>query len=114
MPTITKSITPCNLVKIGIREFASKSRKKGGRGGRHLQGRWFDRDIDEISKINDAVFKLGSKRAFIDFLIDEQGVSKNSETVEKDDFNTAKRIIIELADSALPKTVQNFVELLGD
>jgi len=133
MPTITKSITPCNLVKIGIREFASKSRKKGGlggskgsrglgwltkyregRGGRHLQGRWFDRDIEEISKINDAVFKLGSKRAFIDFLIDEQGVSKNSETVEKDDFNTAKRIIIELADSALPKTVQNFVELLGD
>lgn len=91
----------------GSRGLGWLTRYREGRGGRHLQGRWFDRDVNALSNINDVVFSLGSKRAYIDLMVEGQGAS----TVESD---VSKRIVLELAEGALPITVQNFVNLLRD
>ena len=118
--TLIASRVACRQIGL-VRELATKSSKKAGggsrgsrglgwltryregRGGRHLQGRWFDRDVNALSHINDVVFNLGSKRAYLDLAIETQGVPIKN-----------KRIVVELAEGALPVTVQNFVSLLQD
>ena len=110
------------------RSFASKASKKFGgtrgtrghgwltkyrenRGGRQLQGKWANRDVENLSKINDKVFELGRSHAFLDFLVDK-GNAGGDEEQQPDVMK--KRIVVELAETALPNTVKNFLSLLED
>lgn len=89
---------------------------RAGLGGRHLQGRFHNRDIDKRIAINRQVFGLNDKYnpkglnphhphrhlAYLDLQIME------------DQKDTVHRIVIELATAALPKTCENFIKLCQD
>jgi len=71
---------------------------RSGRGGRHLQGRYHYRDVDELRSINDKVFAMNS--------------DANESTLVYMDLSIggepSNRIVVELASVALPQTSQNF------
>jgi hypothetical protein len=74
-----------------------------GLGGRHLQGRWHDRDVAKLGEINDRVFALNASadadaptQAYLDVSVGG---------------TESRRIIIELASAALPQTCLNFAKL---
>lgn len=83
----------------GSRGLGWYTRYRDGRGGRHLQGKYWDRNVEELQEINDTVFKMGSLNYYLDLQVgDEQPLL---------------RLELELATAALPVTCQNFT-LLGD
>jgi len=87
----------------GARGHGWYKKYRENRGGRHLQGRWHDRDVDKLNAINDRAFALNdsskSNKAYLDLSVGgaEPG-----------------RIVIELASAALPVTCENFVKLCTD
>ena len=102
---------------------------KEGKGGRHLQGRYFNRDIDKRVAINNEVFAMTNGNseevkkqvAYLDFKIGQQedegdavsGAGAGAEKEGKSNRNSGglKRVTIELATEALPLTCQNFMAL---
>jgi cyclophilin family peptidyl-prolyl cis-trans isomerase len=73
---------------------------RAGKGGRHLQGRYWDRDAEELAEINNEVFAMGSELSFIDLKIG--------------DTDVIHRLEMELATAALPLTTRNFQLLCED
>ena len=86
----------------GARGHGWLKKYRAGLGGRHLQGRWHYRDVDELNAINDEVFGMNASLA--------GGVDSKTEAYL--DLSVAgespRRIVIELASLALPKTSKNF------
>jgi len=87
----------------GARGHGWYKKYRENRGGRHLQGRWHDRDVDKLNAINDRAFALNDS-------------SKSSKTYLDLSVGGAEpgRIVIELASAALPVTCENFVKLCSD
>mmetsp|Transcript_20487 Transcript_20487/g.29234 ORF Transcript_20487/g.29234 Transcript_20487/m.29234 type:complete len:265 (+) Transcript_20487:129-923(+) len=110
--TLPGRISASNLKQsnadIFVRAFATGSRGSRGRGwltkyrdgkgGRHLQGRWWESQSEEYRAAwNNAIFDLGKKHAFFDFLTEG--------------WKEPMRVEVELATAALPNTCKNFLEL---
>ena len=87
----------------GARGHGWLKKYRAGLGGRHLQGRWHYRDVDELNAINNEVFNMNASLPIGDV---------NSKTEAYLDLSVAgaspRRIVIELATAALPKTTENF------
>ncbi|GFH50152.1 hypothetical protein CTEN210_06628 [Chaetoceros tenuissimus] len=82
----------------GARGHGWLQKYRAGQGGRHLQGRFHNRDTEKLTQINNQVFELGSSSTFLD--IEAEGQTH--------------RIEIELAEKALPNTSENFRMLCQD
>ncbi|KAL9188651.1 hypothetical protein ACHAXT_007029 [Thalassiosira profunda] len=86
----------------GARGHGWLKKYRAGLGGRHLQGRWHFRDVEELNSINDEVFALNENLSKED----------NIPTEAYLDLSVAgeapRRVTIELAAAALPKTCENF------
>ena len=84
----------------GARGHGWLKKYRAGLGGRHLQGRWHNRDVDELNMINDEVFAMNKT------------LNSDIPTEAYLDISVAgeapRRIVIELASAALPKTTENF------
>ena len=82
----------------GARGHGWLQKYKAGQGGRHLQGRFHNRNTQKLTHINNQVFELGSTSTFLE--IESEGKTH--------------RIEIELAEKALPTTCDNFKKLCQD
>mgnify|MGYP000019103712 CR=1 FL=1 len=87
----------------GARGHGWLKKYRAGLGGRHLQGRWHYRDTDELNAINDQIFEMNGS------------LSKDGNNVPTEAYldlsvagESPRRVVIELASAALPKTTQNF------
>lgn len=108
----TQTITPNNNTTIsncrtmatgtrGARGHGWLKKYRAGLGGRHLQGRWHFRNVDELNAVNDDVFAMNDSStsnatdnlAYFDIIVGGE---------------EARRVVIELASAALPKTTENF------
>ena len=90
----------------GSRGHGWLQKYRSGRGGRHLQGRWHYRDVDELNQINDEVFAMNSQ-----LTAGDDGENKVSTEAYFDlsvGGEESRRVVIELAAAALPKTTENF------
>ncbi|KAG7340672.1 cyclophilin-type peptidyl-prolyl cis-trans isomerase [Nitzschia inconspicua] len=91
-----------------------------GKGGRHLQGEYSDRTLEELQAWNDAIFSLGSQLAYIDIrteavLVNAEANNSNSNSKSNsadDDTATTYRLKLELATAVLPRATENFLKLL--
>ena len=90
----------------GSRDHGWLHKYRKGLGGRHLQGRYHNRDLEKRVAINNQVFALSNvnvnkerKRnvAFLDLKIEDK--------------NETQRVTIELASEVLPNTCENFMAL---
>jgi cyclophilin family peptidyl-prolyl cis-trans isomerase len=97
-----------NITCAVVRSFSTGSRGsrgrgwftkyRSGRGGRHLQGPYWDApSVESRTAWNNAIFNLGSSKAFLEF--------------STEGWKETKRIELELATAALPKTCYNFLKL---
>lgn len=89
----------------GARGHGWLKKYREGRGGRHLQGRWHDRDVDGLNAINDQVFALNASAASNNDIPTKAYLNLSVGGAE------ARRVVIELASAALPKTCENFTKL---
>mmetsp|Transcript_29085 Transcript_29085/g.45762 ORF Transcript_29085/g.45762 Transcript_29085/m.45762 type:complete len:263 (+) Transcript_29085:28-816(+) len=93
----------------GARGHGWLQKYRAGLGGRHLQGRWHYRNNEELNRVNDEVFAMNAKDGG-----DGDDSSKNNKNNNEAFLDIsvggeeARRVVIELAAAALPKTVQNF------
>ncbi len=93
---------------------------KTGRGGRHLQGEYWDRDsLEECEQWNRDILQLGSTKLYLDIVAEpktatEMVKSKYGPPVPSLDSLTgeSKRLELELASAVMPNVAQNFVDLL--
>lgn len=84
----------------GARGHGWLKKYRAGLGGRHLQGRWHFRDIDELNRINDEVFGMNASLG--------GDVTTEAYLVLSVAGEQPRRIVIELASAALPRTTENF------
>ena len=86
----------------GARGHGWLTKYRAGLGGRHLQGKNYKRDVKKLLSINDKVFGLNQKpsEAYLDLSVEGE--------------KQPRRITIELASTALPKTCENFTSLCQD
>jgi cyclophilin family peptidyl-prolyl cis-trans isomerase len=86
----------------GARGHGWLKKYRAGLGGRHLQGRYYKRDVKKLVSMNDKVFGLNPtpSKAYLDLNVEGEVAPR--------------RITIELASTALPKTCENFVSLCQD
>ena len=89
----------------GARGHGWLKKYREGRGGRHLQGRWHDRDVESLNAINDKVFALNTSPASNSDVPTKAYLSLSVGGAE------AQRVVIELASTALPTTCDNFTKL---
>lgn len=87
-----------------------------GKGGRHLQGEYSDRTVEELQAWNDAVFSLGSQLAYMDIqteavVMDTSSAANESGGTAAEDATT-HRLTLELASAVLPLATANFLKLL--
>jgi cyclophilin family peptidyl-prolyl cis-trans isomerase len=97
----------------GSRGHGWLKKYRAGLGGRHLQGRYYDRDVTKLVALNDQVFALNQsldtrKVAYLDIAVGEDMKDTTSSITSTP---PPKRITIELAAAALPKTCHNFISL---
>lgn len=90
-----------------------------GKGGRHLQGEYFDRSLEELQAWNDAVFSLGSRMAYMDIkteaavvMVDTASAAVEGDSKNSDDNVATHRLKLELATAVLPLATENFLKLL--
>lgn len=109
----------------GARGHGWLHKYRAGEGGRHLQGRYHNRDIQKLTNINNQVFALNESHkdkvkipclAYLDIAVDEGGlgnsaIDQQQDSNSKSNSNASHRIVIELASAALPNTCRNFVDL---
>mmetsp|Transcript_5421 Transcript_5421/g.10328 ORF Transcript_5421/g.10328 Transcript_5421/m.10328 type:complete len:259 (-) Transcript_5421:60-836(-) len=110
-----KAITP-----IIHRTFASGTRGARGHGwfqkyraglsGRHLQGRFHNRDVQKRIAINQQVFGLNDNQQY-----NPKGLNHlaylDLQVADDQKDHVVHRIVIELATAALPSTCENFIKL---
>ena len=91
---------------------------RAGKGGRHLQGKYAHLDQEEMASWNDAVFSLGSTRAYLDVVVESLADNNNDEeqdsTNSSDDSKEVHRLELELATAALPRATENVAKLFTD
>jgi cyclophilin family peptidyl-prolyl cis-trans isomerase len=88
---------------------------RAGKGGRHLQGEYFEHlDLDSLQKWNDAIFSLGSTKVFMDIKMEPATAttSDNKKDDEKSSDIPIHRLNLELATAVLPKATENFMKLI--
>jgi cyclophilin family peptidyl-prolyl cis-trans isomerase len=85
----------------GSRGHGWLQKYRSNRGGRHLQGRYHYRDVDELHAINDRIFAMSGDDNVVYFDLSVGG-------------ETSRRIYIELASTMLPKTTDNFRKLIQE
>lgn len=110
--------------KTQFRSFGHRSRGSRGhgwlqnyrdkKGGRHLQGRYHKFDTDALKLHNDSIFELGTSECFLEIRMNGDEKDSGNDTENKGEKQNTKRIVIELASKALPKTCQNFLKLCQD
>ena len=90
----------------GARGHGWLKKYRAGLGGRHLQGRWHYRDVDELNAVNDQIFSMNDAletssptEAYLDIAVGG---------------SPPRRVVIELASAALPRTAENFTLLCGE
>ena len=88
----------------GARGHGWLKKYRAGLGGRHLQGRWHFRNVDELNEVNDLVFGMNES---LDVSIPTEAYLDLSVAGDSN-YTTPRRVIIELASAALPKTTENF------
>lgn len=91
----------------GARGHGWLKKYRAGLGGRHLQGRWHFRDVNELNAVNDLVFQMNES---LNAKEDTTTISIPTEAYLdlSVDNNPPRRVTIELASAALPKTTENF------
>lgn len=85
----------------GARGHGWLKKYRAGLGGRHLQGRWHNRDVDELNMINDEVFAMNKT-------LDSDSIPTEAYLDISVEGEAPRRVVIELASAALPKTTENF------
>lgn len=92
---------------------------RSGRGGRHLQGEYFDRESPELCQTwNDAILQLGSQRVYMDVVMEPRRstVLLKSKIYPIPPLDQLKgerhRLTIDLASKVMPETTKNFIDLL--
>ena len=100
---------------------------RSGRGGRHLQGEYWDRaPVEEMAVWNQSVLDLGSQRCYMDVVLeprrsDAARQSLNSPLSKKFiqppalESLTGQRVRLEMdiATAVMPETTRNFLDLLA-
>jgi len=103
-PNSNNTIIPTNRTMAtgtrGARGHGWLKKYRAGLGGRHLQGRWHFRNVDELNAVNDDVFAMNNSTSKEDDNLAYLDISVGGEE--------ARRVVIELASAALPKTTENF------
>ena len=120
--TSSKSSSAVNIVSH--RSFATGTRGsrghgwyvnyRAGKGGRHLQGEFQDRSLEDCQEWNAAILKLGSRRVYLDVVMEpaRSNVQKRGEVPPLDSLKGERhRLIIDLATEVMPETCQNFIDL---
>lgn len=94
---------------------------RAGKGGRHLQGEYFDRDsLPECAAWNDAILQLGCTQVYLDVIAEPRRNAtsnvRSKKLIEVPPLNELTgekhRIIIDVASTVMPATAQNFVDLM--
>jgi cyclophilin family peptidyl-prolyl cis-trans isomerase len=94
---------------------------RSGKGGRHLQGEYFDREsLPECAAWNDAVLQLGCTQVYLDVIVEPRRNATSNVRSKKyievppiDALTGEKhRIVIDVASTVMPTTAQNFVDLM--
>jgi cyclophilin family peptidyl-prolyl cis-trans isomerase len=94
---------------------------RAGKGGRHLQGEYYDREsVPQCAAWNDAVLQLGCTQIYMDIVMEpRRHVTTNvrSKTyIAVPPLNsltgTRHRLVIDVAATVMPATCQNFIDLL--
>lgn len=104
-PTFITNIRSMATGTRGARGHGWLGKYRAGLGGRHLQGRWHCRDVDELNSINDQVFGMN------DLLNKNENIPTESYLDLMVGDEEPRRVTIELAAAALPKTTENFRRL---
>jgi cyclophilin family peptidyl-prolyl cis-trans isomerase len=131
---VTTTNYPCSqlplqpsITSLSGRQFGTRGSRghgwfinyRSGRGGRHLQGEYFDRESPEqCAAWNDAILKLGSKRVYMDIVLEPRRATVALKTkiyplpdVERL-TGEKHRLTIDLASTVMAETAQNFIDLL--
>lgn len=94
---------------------------RAGKGGRHLQGEYHDRESPaECAAWNDAVLMLGQTKVYMDVIAEPRRHSsaiRSKKLIDVPPLETLQegktyRIIMDIASMVMPETSQNFVDLL--
>lgn len=94
---------------------------RAGKGGRHLQGEYYDRDMEECKRWNDSILELGSEQVYLDVVAEPRSSSSASAveggetTKQLDDLASLTgerhRLVMEIATEVMPETTRNFLDL---
>jgi len=105
----------------GARGHGWYTKYRSGRGGRHLQGEYHDRESPEdMVSWNDAILALGSQRVYMDIVMEPrrgqsmQNIKPKTIPVPPLDELEGKKLHLEMeiATTVMPETTQNFIDLL--
>lgn len=92
---------------------------RAGKGGRHLQGEYHDRESpNECAAWNDAILAMGSERVYMDIVMEpRRTVQLNPKKIELPPLDSLTgdkfRIEMDVATKVMPETAQNFIDLLS-
>lgn len=137
--------------RLMLRSFATGSRGsrghgwyvnyRAGKGGRHLQGEYHDREsVEECLAWNQAVLGLGQQQVYLDVVMERRRAETRKETEEKqqqgDNNNSTRnthtshhqgtvpsldsltgerhRLVLNVATTVMPETTDNFLKLLEE
>lgn len=93
----------------GARGHGWYTKYRAGKGGRHLQGEYFDRSLEDCQKWNDAVLQLGCRQVYLDISVEPS--TEELPTIENM-TGERHRLIMDIASTVMPETTDNFIQLL--
>jgi len=93
---------------------------RSGRGGRHLQGEYVDRESPEqMAAWNESILALGSQRVYMDITMEPRRTTTTSfskKFIEVPSIHTltgqTMRLEMDVATTVMPETAQNFLDLI--
>lgn len=114
VPTTRRSI--CYITRRSLATGTRGARGHGwyqnyrdGKGGRHLQGEYYDaRNLDECRAWNESILAMGSTSVYMNVVLEPKRADIDLTKLTGDRF----RLEMELASGVMPTTVDNFVQLL--
>lgn len=95
----------------GARGHGWLTNYREGKGGRHLQGEYFDRSQADALAWNRAVLELESKRVYMKIVAEPKSTTEESTSLDNL-TGSSFELQMDLASAVLPETVDNFVQLL--
>lgn len=89
---------------------------RAGKGGRHLQGEYYDRDEQECQEWNQAILELGKTPVYLDIVVEPHTPTVEEQPLRKTyDVTALKgdryRLTMDLASTVMPETCRNFIDL---